>query len=220
LRQAVREQALRIRDAGFLPEAEMHKRAASTTIYEMARDPAKYPLERILDTADLATSPRAGDLPKLKEAISDSDSAVRYWAALGLRIRGADAVSGAHDSLLAALNDSSASVRVAAAAALGLHGTAADKKAAWSALQQLAPPQANGAYVSLAALNAIDQVGPQRPAEVTETLRTMPLKDPGVPARANGYVARLVEYLTGRVESPSTAPPRAAGAAKKPLSSR
>ncbi len=39
---------LKIRDVGFLPEAEQHRRAAGTTMYEMGHDAKKYPLEKIL----------------------------------------------------------------------------------------------------------------------------------------------------------------------------
>ena len=60
LRQAHREHVLRIRDVGFLPEAEQHAAPAGTTMYEMGHDPQKYPLERILAMADLAAARQAG----------------------------------------------------------------------------------------------------------------------------------------------------------------
>ncbi|MCK7482548.1 MAG: HEAT repeat domain-containing protein [Candidatus Moduliflexus flocculans] len=58
-------------------------------------------------------------LPKLQEGLKDGDSGVRYWAALGLAMRDAAAISAAREELRAALKDESPSVRIAAARALG-----------------------------------------------------------------------------------------------------
>src|SRR5262245_51441492 len=67
LGDAQRAHALKIRDVGFLPEDEMHARAGGLTPYEMAHDERKYPLKRILETAELASMLRARALPQLRE---------------------------------------------------------------------------------------------------------------------------------------------------------
>ena len=85
--------ALKIRDVGFLPEPEIHSRAKGSTPYEVGHDPTRYPLERIMAMADLASRLEPAALPELVSALKDDDSAVRYWAALGILMRGQDAVA-------------------------------------------------------------------------------------------------------------------------------
>jgi uncharacterized sulfatase len=205
LRRAQREHALKIRDAGFLTEAEQHRRSTGTTMYEMGHDPQQYPLEKILAMADLASLLKSEALPQLSAGLKDSDSAVRCWAAMGYLMRGAKAVDAARDQLRAALNDASPSVRVAAAQALGQYGNDADLSLALPVLKQLAPPDRNGAYVSMLALNAIDALG-QKAAPLLETVKTMPTKDPSAVGRANSYVARLVQNITGSSSEQKPAP--------------
>ena len=195
LRQALREQILRIRDVGFLGEAEMHSRAAGTTIYEMGHDRSKYPLERILAMADLASMLEPDALPDLKEGLRDSDRAVRYWAAMGLLMRGPSAVNAARKELRAALKDDAPAVRIVAAQTLGEYGTAADLDLVLPVLKELAPPDKNGAYVSMLDLNAIAALG-EKAEPLMETIKTMPTQDPSAVGRANGYVSRLVKMLT------------------------
>lgn len=115
LRAAHRQWVLKTRDLGFLPEWEMRRRSAGTVPYEMARDDAKYPLARILAAADLVGRPKC--LARQVELLHDADGAVRYWAALGLRVLGAEAAP-AQAALTAALQDSSPCVRIEAAGAL------------------------------------------------------------------------------------------------------
>lgn len=116
LRNELRDWMLRTKDVGLLPEAEMHIRSAGSTPYEMAREPGKYPIERILAAAMLVgTGPQA--LPTLKANLSDSDSAVRYWAAVGLDALGVEAIP-ALDALEGVLYDGSPNVRFTAAGVL------------------------------------------------------------------------------------------------------
>lgn len=194
LRQAHRRHVLAIRDAGFLSEDEQHRRSARTTIYEMAHDAKKYPLERILAMADLASSRAPGMLDRLTEGLADKDSGVRYWAAMGLLVRGKEGVQSARGALRGALADASPSVRIIAARCLGEYGSKEDLDRALPVLEALASPVTNGAYASMLDLNAIDALGP-RAASLHEMLRSLPLKDPAAPGRANGYVGRLVQRI-------------------------
>lgn len=222
LRQALREHLLTTRDVGFLPEAEMHRRAADSTPYELGHDPRKYPLDRVLAMAELASS-RPTDvaasrqsaeaaLAKLKDGLKDTDSGVRYWAVLGLLMRGSNAVIAAAPELRPALKDESPSVRSAAARALGLHGPAADLPRALETLKALAPPDQNGVFVSLEALTAIEFLG-DKAAPLREFLRTLPRNDPQADARLANYVPRLLGNLLG--ESTTAAPPPKAAKAKR-----
>ena len=116
LRDRLRNWMLETGDTGLLPEAEMHIRAADSTPYEVAQDPKRYPQRRILAAAELVgTGPQA--LPELKDNLLDSDSAVRYWAAVGLNALGSDAAPAA-EALQHALNDPNPNVRFEAAGVL------------------------------------------------------------------------------------------------------
>src|SRR5262249_31378606 len=126
LRQAHRDWELAIRDVGFLPEGELHSRFAGSSPYDMGRDEARYPFRRVFETAERASGLDPGAVPALLRSLRDADSAVRYWAALGLLMRGDATVKAARGELTAALGDSSPYVRIAAAEALGRHGDDAD----------------------------------------------------------------------------------------------
>jgi uncharacterized sulfatase len=201
LRQALREHTLRIRDVGFLSEAEQHSRAKGTTMYELGHNAAKYPLEEILAMADAASLLKPEAIPQLKNGLKSRDSAMRYWAALGFLMRGSNGVATARDELRAAMKDVSPSVRIAAAHALGRFGNEADLALALPVLKELAPPDKNGAYVSIMALNAIDDLG-RKAVPLHEFLKTMPTEDPAAVVRANGYVSRLVQDMTGNAPDP------------------
>jgi len=207
LRGALRAQLLKIRDVGFLSEAEMHRRAEGTTIYELGHNPQKYPLERILDMADLATLRKPDVLPQLKAGLRDADSGVRYWAAMGLLIRGTAGIESARAELRAALADASPTVRVVAAWALGQYGNESDLAQALATLRELASPDKNGAYLSILAVNVIDMLGPKA-APLHEMLKTMPATDPAAAGRANGYVGRLLATILGDVRKEPTAKPK------------
>ena len=77
----------------LLPEGEMHARARNSTPYEMGHDPKKFPVERILAAADLASSMQPGVTAQLENAMKDPDSGVRYWGVMGVLMRGADEVT-------------------------------------------------------------------------------------------------------------------------------
>jgi len=112
----LRNWMLQTKDVGLLPEAQMHIRAVGSTPYEMARDSRAYPQERILTAAlCVGTGPQA--LPVLRKNLTDSDSAVRYWAAVGLDALGLEAAP-ALDALERALDDASPNVRFVAAGVL------------------------------------------------------------------------------------------------------
>ena len=86
MRKAMRKMQLGYHDSGLLPELMRSQRAAEygLTIYEMVRDPKKYPLADYLDLADLALDRNVVNLEKFSALLSDSDPGMRYWATIGL----------------------------------------------------------------------------------------------------------------------------------------
>jgi uncharacterized sulfatase len=124
LRKRLWDWMAQTKDTELLPEAEMHIRAAGSTPYEIAQDPRKYPQSRILATAELVgAGPRV--LPALVDLLKDDDSAVRYWAAVGIEALGAEAAPAA-DALKNMLDDSSPNVRFTAAGVLCRLGSCDD----------------------------------------------------------------------------------------------
>jgi N-sulfoglucosamine sulfohydrolase len=116
LRRVHRKWMAATRDIGLLPEGQMHIRAEASTPYEIARDPDKYPQQRILEAAELVKKgPEL--LPKLTELLEDSDAGVRYWAAVSLSALGAEAEPGT-EALTKVLNDEDPIVRFTVAGAL------------------------------------------------------------------------------------------------------
>ena len=196
-RRAHREHELSVRDIGLLPEPEFQRRvaAAGTTPYEVGHDARLYPIERVLEAAELASSRRAGSDARLIAYLKDSEPGVRYWGATGLLIRGAAAVTPARTPLTSALADESPSVRIAAAEALATHGKGEDLAAAMDVLLALADSAAHGSYVAIFALNAIAQIG-DKARSYKSRIEQLPLVDPAAPARVNRqYTTNLVNRL-------------------------
>jgi arylsulfatase A-like enzyme len=200
LKTAQQTLAVETRDLGFLSEAEMHSRSAGTTPYEMARHPGQFPVRRIVDTAELAASLHPGALPHLTKAMSDSDSAVRYWAATGLLIRGQAGVKAARKELNLALQDPSPSVQIIAAEALGRYGNENESRNSLKVLLELARLDTHGLYVSIQALNSLDHLDPL-PAGLLDDLKALPTSDPSVHSRMTSYVPRMIEHILGRLEA-------------------
>jgi arylsulfatase A-like enzyme len=198
LRQAQRALALKIRDVGFLPESELHRRSAGTTMYDLGHDPERYPLEKIMAMADLASLMSPDAQPQLRRGLKDGDSGVRYWAAMGLLMRGRDAVAKTRAELREALKDEAPAVCITAARALGLYGTDDDLKLSLAVLRELAPPDKNGLYASMEALNAVDALG-KKAAGLADLIKTMAQQGSFANQRTNGYIPRLVEHILSQM---------------------
>jgi arylsulfatase A-like enzyme len=115
MRQLQRKWLLETRDLGFATEEQWAVMAGKAPPFQFRDRPDKYPLERILAAADLVGRPNA--LAQQVRLLRDGDSAVRYWAAVGLHAARQSAAP-ARDALVEALGDDSPSVRIEAAAAL------------------------------------------------------------------------------------------------------
>ena len=165
-------------------------------MYDLGQDPEKYPLDKILAMADAASLMKPDAVAQLSGGLKDADSAVRYWAAMGMLMRGQSAVTARRDELRAALKDEAPAVRVVAARALGLNGNDEDLKLALTMLRELVSPEKNGLYVSLEALNAVDALG-KKAGSLADAIRTMPQQGSFANQRTNGYIPRLVEHISG-----------------------
>lgn len=194
LRAALRKHLLQVRDVCLLPEPELHARSAGMSPYELARDADKYPLEKILSAAELASSldPAAG--PQSQLALADRDSAVRYWAALGLLIRGEKSVQANSAGLTAALDDESPSVQIVAAEALAAHGDKAARTKALDTLARLMVPKNQGVLTAMTALAAIEALGPKA-ASLHDRIAKLDPKGPLPDGRYSSYVPRLIENI-------------------------
>ena len=198
-RKEHRAYELKVRDVGLLPEGEVKVRAERSTPYEMGHDPKRYPVERILAAADLASSMQPGVAKQLEKFMADPDSAVRYWGATGALIHGVEEVNSCHAALTRALADESPYVRIPAAEALAKFGSEADVSAALSALISMADCRKTNLDVALAALNAIDALG-KTAAPLKEQIAALPDSNPDIPVREN-YVPRLRDWITKKLAS-------------------
>lgn len=190
LRAAQRDLARRIRDVGFLPEGEIHRRSDGAAPYDMARNGSKYPYDRVAAAAELAAGLDVRSIPRLIKLLEDQDSAVRYWAAQGLLMRQRDGVQAGRGSLVSLLADPSPYVRVVAAEALGRFGEPADRPLALKVLAAHGDWSRNDVFAAIAALNALDQF-PVAADEIKATLRDKPLGQ-APHRRFEAYVPRLL----------------------------
>ena len=196
MRQAQEGLALKIRDVGLLPEGEMHQRSEGTTPYDMGHDDQLYPVARILKAAGDASSMKPDKIAALKAGFADPDNAVRYWSAMGLLMRGSDAVTAAHDELVKATKDSSTYVQVVAHWTLAKYGSDAERTASLPALVQLANWSQHNVFTAMSALNAIGDLG-DKAKPIAEALKQLPKKGETPDGRFNSYVSRLLSDLTG-----------------------
>lgn len=116
MRQDTREIILRTRDAGFIPEAMKASISDTSTIYDFTHS-SQYPLERILETAEMASSRDVCYTRELIHRLTDENPVVRYWAAMGCAII-KPAIQEAGKPLTKLLTDPEPAVRIMASEAL------------------------------------------------------------------------------------------------------
>lgn len=157
MRQAMQQWMVKIKDTGFIPEAELLKRldrSGESSIYDFIRS-GKVPIEDIIIAANKATLATENDIELLKSYLKFDDSAIRYWGATGLLLLGNQAYSAIPD-LIAALDDPSPNVVVVASEALYNLNEIDAARSGFKKLL-LAPSHAARNHV----LNAIDSVNDQ-----------------------------------------------------------
>lgn len=194
LRQAQQDLARRIRDTGYLTEAEVHARSGNAPPRDALSKDDAYPYDGIFAAADLASTVDRPALPELQKLLQHADSGVRYWGVMGILQRGPKMVSELRADLIKLLDDPAPSVRIAAAEALGTHGPDDDLPRVLATLKACADPSQTSAYAATSALNVIDRLG-EKAFPLVEFIKTMPTKDPQAVERANGYVTRLQQKI-------------------------
>ena len=199
MRAARREWSLAIRDLGFLPESAIHSRAGTDAPHTMGADPVRFPIDRIMRMAELATSMASGAEDALKSGLEDEDSAVRYWAALGALMRGAAGVEALSEPLAVALLDPDPAVRVAAGEALGRYGSEGESKRALRVLLEHANASRHGLFVSMAALNALDYMD-ERTRPALAKIRELPQSVEGANSRFRAYLPNLIKKIQDDLE--------------------
>jgi arylsulfatase A-like enzyme len=195
LRNAQQALAVKIRDVGFLPEGEIHSRSGDGAPYDMGHNDKAYPMERVMNAAEIASMKSEPAGKELAKLITDKDSAVRYWAAMGYLIRGEKAVAAGREQLLEALNDKSTAVVCVAAEALGRYGKGKDQSTAIDTLVKHADVSKNSVFTSMLALNALDYVDDNAKRHIA-TIKALPTKGKITPARMGNYVPNLIGKTT------------------------
>ncbi|HRE81688.1 MAG TPA: sulfatase-like hydrolase/transferase, partial [Opitutaceae bacterium] len=195
LRAALTDHLKQTRDITFLPEAEMFARATqwSKSPYELARTPTGYSAERVLKMADQASIPQSS-LEVFAEGMKDTESGVRYWAAMGFLMKGARSVPH-HPALREALSDPSPSVRCVAAEVLGRYGSPDDRQKALDTLKDLVSPDRYGTLITLAALTVVYELG-DRASSLKPVIASISTQDGEPHPRYQSYVGRLVQKIT------------------------
>ncbi len=205
LRAEQEAHALRVRDVGFLPEHEIHARLKDSTPHDLGRNHRAVPLDRIQATAGVAASMRTDAVRELLQALQDPDGAVRYWGALGLRMRGREVVRENRQTLRAALEDAAPNVRIVAAEALARHGAPNDLEPSLNILLRHASFEDGSVFLALAALNAIDSLD-NTPETTVEAVGRLPFKPPAAFDRPASGMERLVRHITRERIAPRAEP--------------
>ncbi len=178
-------------DLGLLPEYEMHMRAAGGTTWKIRTDARKNPIAALLEAAGLAGERDPANAAKLARLLTDSESAVRYWGAIGLSALKAKA-SPAAAALTAALSDKAPNVRIAAAEAMCNIGKR--DKAMPVLIEGLAHATP---FIRLRALNVLDRQGKNAKPALPH-IRRAAIKSRQFRHVAS-YAGRLVSYIPKRL---------------------
>jgi uncharacterized sulfatase len=194
LRERLMTKIRTTRDVDFLPEDELHRRSKGSTPYELAQDAERYPCDKIITFAEIASQTGAAAGDRLKAGLNDRDAAVRYWSAVGIYGRGKEVTREHRADLARLLTDPAPCVRIIAAEALGKYGDQRERKQAIDALLPLAPLKNNEVYVSLQALNALDYVGLRKDEGWTQIEHAAD-GEKMIEPRVQGMPARLVESI-------------------------
>jgi arylsulfatase A-like enzyme len=186
MRQATMNWIREIKDPGFLPEGQLIEQSADKTIFESVRAP-NFPINRIIETAEMASTAGNDQIPELVSLLSDHDPAVRYWAAVGLTILGKKA-KGSGEALIKTLTDHSGNVRIAAAEALCYLGK---ENIALPVLES--ELHNNNTKIALHAVNVLNAIG--------ESARpVLPRLEPVLNKTDDKYIQRALSHLLTKFE--------------------
>lgn len=204
LRAAQQQWVREIRDVGFLPEAMMPIWFREASPYNATHDANTSPFAACVEAAELASRVEPGDVNRVIALLNNNENPLdRYWAAIGIQIRGPSAVAAAREPLLKLVDPAAEQansefpiVRIAAEA-LRAFGNDDDRQRATTALLQLADWSQRDVFTVMAALGAFD---PWQPIddELLAQLKLLPKTGPTPHPRYAPYVPRLLETLTSK----------------------
>ena len=127
--------------------------------------------------------------------LGDSDSAVRYWSAIGLLRQGRSGVEKANGELRNLLADTAPNVRIIAAEALARYGETTDLKPSIEALLKDADATKGDNFIAIAALNSLTEIGADKIRPYRDLIAALPKGQPKTSERIQTYIPRLLEYL-------------------------
>jgi arylsulfatase A-like enzyme len=116
LRQALEEHLVEVNDNGFIPESHPAEG------YDESRAPGAYPLDYVMEVAELAARRDPANLDRLLLDLEHDNDIVRYWAATGLLTLGADAETASKTLAEKLASEGSVYVRIPLAEALARMG--------------------------------------------------------------------------------------------------
>lgn len=185
MRKANQQWVTKIKDTGFIPEADLNNRIGNMPAYDYLRS-NNIELEQIIEAAEATTSGNTDNISELIKFLKNSDSAIRYWGATGLLMAGQEALS-AKNELLNALNDTSPNVVTVAAEALyNLN----EKEAALNAL--ISVLKVDNEFARCHALNAIECIEDENPKIINGVIQ-MIKSSPEI--NRNRYDLRVAKWL-------------------------
>ena len=195
LRTALKSKLLEIRDTGFLPEPMLNQIKLRESVREFCSRNNSYPLEKIYELASHAASGASGasELDTLKSAAVDSNPVLRYWALMGLLIRGEKAFQETSALLETGLADEEPAVAIVAAELLARFGVAEQQSQALEILLRFANPENDNFFTAVHSLNAIDRLD-EHATSIMEPLASLPQVDKDR-RRGKDYLQRLHEHI-------------------------
>ena len=122
MRKANQQHIPEFKDPGFIPEGMRGYYESKEIPYHLVRE-QNFSMEKVLETAEMATFGKVEDLPEIRKRLKSKNPVIRYWAAIGCVILGEKAMP-AKKELLMQLDDDTPDVRIAAAEALAKLGEA------------------------------------------------------------------------------------------------
>ena len=191
LRAALDAHAREVRDLGFLPEDMLHRVPVP---FAHGHDQAAYDLAAIRAAAERASDSSVA-LAAVRRDLTSPDQAVRYWAAVGVTVRGRAAVAATEPvAARPAQPTTRRDPRIAAAEALARYGGADSRTPALATLVALADASTQEEYVALLALNGLVHV-PDLPADVRAAVGALPKAPARSDQRGNG-IERVIDQIT------------------------
>jgi arylsulfatase A-like enzyme len=190
MRAELKRRVLEYTDNGFIPEG------SALEGYEASHRPGAYPVERVFETANLASDRNVANLPKLIAALDDPSEPVRWWGAQGCTMLREQAAP-AEPALKKHLDDSSGAVRVAAAEALARLGkTDQALPVLERCLQDLTAP-----FFALQAANVLERLGQDaRPSLPGIKAALDKLGNQGGPDASGAYLQHLLTHIIAVLE--------------------